>query len=70
MQSEISNELNLTGEVIDIYEKDSKKIAKVFFQSLCLEVSIDSVKDVHLSDKLNLETRFIIDKAEKEIYII
>jgi len=70
LQSEISNELNLTGEVIDIYEKDSKKIAKVFFQSLCLEVSIDSVKDVHLSDKLNLETRFIIDKAEKEIYII
>lgn len=70
MQSEISNELNLTGEVIEIYEKDSKKIAKVFFQSLCLEVSIDSVKDVHLSDKLNLETRFIIDKAEKEIYII
>lgn len=70
MQSEISNELNLTGEVIEIYEKDSKKIAKVFLQSLCLEVSIDSVKDVHLSDKLNLETRFIIDKAEKEIYII
>jgi len=70
LQSEISNELNLTGEVIEIYEKDSKKIAKVFLQSLCLEVSIDSVKDVHLSDKLNLETRFIIDKAEKEIYII
>jgi len=70
LQTETLNKLNLTGEVIEIYEKDSKKIAKVFFQSLCLEVSIDSVKDVHLSDKLNLETRFIIDKAEKEIYII
>lgn len=50
-----------------IYEKDNEKIAKVFFQSLCLEVSIDSIKDVHLSDKLNLETHFVIDKVEKEI---
>lgn len=69
MQTKTANKLNLTGEVIEIYEKDGKKIAKVFFQSLCLEVSIDSIKDVHLSDKLNLETRFIIDNAEKEILI-
>lgn len=70
MQTKTANKLNLTGEVIEIYEKDGKKIAKVFFQSLCLEVSIDSIKDVHLSDKLNLEIRFIIDNAEKEIHII
>lgn len=70
MQTETANNLNLTGEVIEIYEKDNKKIAKVFFQSLCLEVSIESIKDVHLSDKLNLETHFIIDKTEKEIHII
>lgn len=70
MQTETANNLNLTGEVIEIYEKDKKKIAKVFFQSLCLEVSIESIKDVHLSDKLNLETHFIIDKTEKEIHII
>lgn len=67
MQTETSNKLNLSGEVIMIYEKDNEKIAKVFFQSLCLEVSIDSIKDVHLSDKLNLETHFVIDKVEKEI---
>lgn len=52
-----------------IYEKDNEKIAKVFFESLCLEVAIDSLKDVHLSDNLNLETRFLIDKAEKKISV-
>lgn len=69
MQTESLNKLNLTGEVIMIYEKDNEKIAKVFFQSLCLEVSIDSLKDIHLSDKLNLETHFLIDKAEKKISV-
>lgn len=69
MQTEVLNKLNLTGEVIEIYEKDNQKIAKVFFQSLCLEVSIDNIKDVHLSDKLNLEMHFIINKAEKEIHL-
>lgn len=63
---EKSNKINLTGDVIEIYEKDNEKIAKVFFKSLCLEVEINSLKDVHLSDRLKLETRFIIDKAEKE----
>jgi len=69
LQTEVLNKLNLTGEVIEIYEKDNQKIAKVFFQSLCLEVSIDNIKDVHLSDKLNLEMHFIINKAEKEIHL-
>lgn len=63
---EKSNKINLTGDVIEIYEKDNEKIAKVFLKSLCLEVEINSLKDVHLSDRLKLETRFIIDKVEKE----
>lgn len=61
-----SNKINLTGDVIEVCEKDNEKIAKVFFQSLCLEVGINSLQDVHLSDKLKLEARFIIDKVEKE----
>lgn len=63
---EKSNKINLTGDVIEIYEKDNEKIAKVFLQSLCLEVEINSLKDVHLSDRLKLEVRFIIYKVEKE----
>lgn len=62
-----SNKLNISGKVIEIYDRNNQKFAKVYFQSLCLEVLIDLIKDVHLADKLNLETHFVIDKAEKEI---
>lgn len=69
LKQELLNKLNLTGEVIEIYEKDEQKIAKVFIQSLCLEVSIDSIVDVHLSDKLILETDIKFDKVKKALSV-
>ena len=56
----------LTGEIVEIYEKKEKTIANVFANSLCIELEINSLKDVHLSDKVRLHVRYEIDKIEKE----
>jgi hypothetical protein len=49
---EKTNFYELTGEIIEIYEKDKSRIAKIKFDPGLIDICIDKIKDAHLNDKL------------------
>lgn len=52
--------LSLSGEVVEIYEKDGAKLAKVRFYSGFMEIPINDLKDLHLSDKITINSNIKI----------
>ena len=44
--------LSLSGEVVEIYEKDGFKLAKIRFLPGFVEIPIDDLRDAHLNDKI------------------
>ena len=65
---EKTNFYELTGEIIEIYEKDKRKIAKVKFNPGLIDICIDKINDAHLNDKLiicsNIQIKSIIQKID------
>lgn len=42
----------LTGEIIEIYERNKMKFAKIKFDPGYMDICIDKIDDAHLNDKL------------------
>ena len=59
-----SNSANSIGEVIEIYEKNDTKFVKLLFNPFCLDIHSHLLTDIHLSDKVKVECKIIIDNAE------
>jgi hypothetical protein len=54
--------LSLTGEVVEIYEKDGKRVAKIRFNPGFVEVPIDDLHDTHLNDKITINSKIKIER--------
>ena len=54
--------LSLTGEVVEIYEKDGKRVAKIRFNPGFVEVPIDELRDTHLNDKITINSKIKIER--------
>ena len=55
-----SNWLSLICEVIEVFEKDDRSVAKIRFNPGYLELEFDPDKDYHLGDELVIEGNFNI----------
>ncbi len=53
--------LFLSGEVVEVYEKNSFKFAKIRFNSGFIEIPFNDLHDVHLSDKVFINSRIKIE---------
>lgn len=56
--------INVEGEVIEIYEKEGKSFAKIQCCPGFIEICIDKLNELHLSDKVLLELKLSIGKIE------
>lgn len=54
--------LSLTGEVVEIYEKDGQKVAKIRFNPGFVEIPIDDLRDTHLNDKITINSKIKIER--------
>ena len=60
----IQSNIEFSGEVIETFERDGKRIAKVSLKSCHIDVPIDSIPDVHLGDTLVLEADVTVQKVK------
>jgi hypothetical protein len=56
--------INLSGNVIEIYQCESHFCAKVLFQPDYLEINIDKNKDLHLGDRVEIDALLEVKKIE------
>lgn len=54
--------LSISGEVVEIYEKDRSKFAKICFNAGFIEIPIDDLHDAHLSDKIIINSSINIER--------
>lgn len=54
--------LSLIGHVVEIYEKDGLKMAKVRFNPGFVEVQINEFNDAHLNDKITINSVIHIER--------
>lgn len=60
----IQSSLEFSGEVIETFERDGKRVAKVSLTSCHIDVPIDSIPDVHLGDTLVLEADITVQQVK------
>jgi hypothetical protein len=60
----IQNRLTFSGEVVETFEREGKRIAKVSLKSCHIDVPIDAIPDVHLGDTLFLEADVAVQHVE------
>jgi hypothetical protein len=60
----IQSHLEFSGEVIETFERDGKRIAKVSLKSCHIDVPIDLIPDVHLGDTLVLEADVTVQQVK------
>jgi hypothetical protein len=53
-----------TGEVVEMYERDGKQLAKLALRSCCIDVVIDVTLDTHLGDTVAIDTELSVRKIE------
>jgi hypothetical protein len=53
--------LSLSGEVVEIYEKDGFKLAKIRYNPGFLEIPINDLRDAHLNDKIIINSSIKIE---------
>ena len=54
----------LAGEIIETYEKEGRRIAKVALKSCHIDISMDSFPDLHLGDTVTLEADISVKKVK------
>jgi hypothetical protein len=59
--------LSLSGEVVEIYEKDGFRLAKIRFNRGFVEVPIDDARDAHLNDKITINSSIRIESITHKI---
>ena len=57
------NRLVLAGEIVETYEKEGKRIAKVALKSCHIDIPLDVLPDLHLGDTVALEADITIKKV-------
>ena len=62
----IQSRLAFPGEVIEIFERDGRRIAKISLKSYHIDVPIDSIPDVHLGDTLVLEADVTVQQVKTQ----
>ncbi len=59
--------LSLLGEVVEIFEKEGEKQARISVLTLnIIDVSGESLKDAHLGDRVRMDAQLAIEKIEPE----
>jgi len=53
--------LSLSGEVVEIYEKDGFKLAKIRYNIGFIEIPINDLQDAHLNDKIIINSSIKIE---------
>ena len=53
--------LSLSGEVVEIYEKDGFKLAKIRYNPGFVEIPINDLRDAHLNDKIIINSSIKIE---------
>jgi hypothetical protein len=53
--------LSLSGEVVEIYEKDGFKLAKIRYNIGFIEIPINDLRDAHLNDKIIINSSIKIE---------
>ena len=57
------NRLILAGEIIEMFEKEGKIIAKVALKSCHVDIPLDVLPDLHLGDTVTLEADIAVKKV-------
>jgi hypothetical protein len=60
----IPHKVLLTGEVVEMYERDGKHLAKIALRAGCIDVVIDIDSDTHLGDTVAIDAGLSINKIE------
>ncbi len=50
------NILELKAEIVEIYEKDGKRLVKLLHNSGIIDIETDKIKELHLGDKVILRS--------------
>ena len=66
--------LSLSGEVVEIYERDGFKLAKIRYNIGFIEIPINDLQDAHLNDKIiinsSIKIKSITHSLENNFNII
>ena len=52
----------LLGEVVEAFDRDGKRLAKISLRSICIDVPLDSLYDAHLGDPVAIDAGITIYK--------
>lgn len=56
-----SRPLSFQGEVIAVFERNARRVAKILIHPTALEVDVEKIPDAHLGDQVTLETQLILE---------
>ena len=56
--------VRLSGEVVEIFEKDGQSIARVVLKPGCIEVPLDSLREYHLGDQVLIDMEITVHRVE------
>lgn len=62
VEKDYSNIINLTGEIVSIYEKEGKRLVKLKYNQGFVDVSFQDIKNVYLGDKVIIDSNLTIKK--------
>lgn len=57
----------LTGEIVEIYEKDKNKFAKVKYDAGYIDICIDKIRDAHLNDKITVTSDILVKSIKPRV---
>jgi hypothetical protein len=64
MDADSSHSVVLTGEVVETFEREGKKIAKISLRMCHIEVPMDVVDAAHLGDTVHLSAVIPVNRIE------
>ncbi len=60
----LDNKVTLTGEVVEVLEKEGEPLAKIMFKTCHIYVPMDAILDAHLGDTVTIEADIAVRKVE------
>lgn len=61
-------EVVLRGEIVEAFESEGQRFAKIFIAPTYLIIPTQSLNEAHLGDKLILRTQIIVEKIENDLF--
>ncbi len=66
MNPRIEKDLTISGEVVETFERNGVRIAKVSFTSLHIELPMETLEAAHLGDKVIVTARLVLQSVDMD----